>query len=701
MSGRGRSFTFHHDCRDNGVIISVDSKFPYSGALYALYDFFTCRIEPKDETNFSLFFPFPSYSKNCSDSFSQKESNNVLDVVLSTDGMEPLYFLTDQDTLYQAKCPSSMTSSKPPKATILGKFSDKVESSTPFLESESFTHISSSAISEQRAISSTSDLANVTTFSTPSSSTVAESSDYIVSFTESFSTGSSSPPEVSATPTDSIAHSTSSSSSLAAGHAFFTPTTESSAVRHVHWTFAPDVELLLNNSSPAVSSTSNVIAAQILDVSPVVDKNNLLQESTVNQSKQTLETYTIALNHFTFEKSTPFSRSSMMVDSVESTTPRTTIPLFMASSTERPEDSPASSTRKFETFVFNHMSSTSKAPSEEKLVTRKVVVLEPSMTSRTPEQEKEHGVTTPELVHLVAIGQKSAATKNDENVTRKVSTSAPLIDRNSKQQNNESVTTNLTEKVENQEQQPKEKISFEIFHNNQPVNAVVVASRIVLNFNSTAQLPSRSYLNVLNCQVEPVNSPYASERDPIQIVKNGCQADGVGLVCPPIRADGGEKIEMEALRYTHTSEVLFTCIVRTCGYGQCIEPVCKSVDGCFTLPTNPSLLFQQNLLNNNINFFNNRAFRRRNKRQAGFFPFSGQQQQSAPLFPLVPGFQVPGALQHNLQQQINSGAFVADRDAVVTRKLIVVNTENELQYFLRTGNVPPRNFNFNGFIYRR
>lgn len=66
------SFTFHHDCRDNGVVVSVESKFSYTGALYGLYDFFTCRIEPKNETRFSLFFPYAFYSKNCTDSFSQK-----------------------------------------------------------------------------------------------------------------------------------------------------------------------------------------------------------------------------------------------------------------------------------------------------------------------------------------------------------------------------------------------------------------------------------------------------------------------------------------------------------------------------------------------------------------------------------------------------------------------------------------------------
>lgn len=66
------SFTFDYECKDDGIEVKVISKYPYTGAMYGLYDFFTCRIEPKDETKFEYFFPSPTISKNCSDSIRYK-----------------------------------------------------------------------------------------------------------------------------------------------------------------------------------------------------------------------------------------------------------------------------------------------------------------------------------------------------------------------------------------------------------------------------------------------------------------------------------------------------------------------------------------------------------------------------------------------------------------------------------------------------
>lgn len=70
------SFTFDYECRDDGIQVKVISKYPYTGAMYGLYDFFTCRIEPKDDTKFEYFFPSPTISKNCSDSIRYKVIEN-------------------------------------------------------------------------------------------------------------------------------------------------------------------------------------------------------------------------------------------------------------------------------------------------------------------------------------------------------------------------------------------------------------------------------------------------------------------------------------------------------------------------------------------------------------------------------------------------------------------------------------------------
>uniref|UniRef100_A0A0K0CXV7 ZP domain-containing protein n=1 Tax=Angiostrongylus cantonensis TaxID=6313 RepID=A0A0K0CXV7_ANGCA len=98
-------FKFESECRDDGILVKVKSKFLYTGALYGLYDFFTCRIEPTELKEFEYLFPFPTTSRNCSDSIRFQGNEMILDVVLSTDGVEPLYFITPEDLTYQAKCP--------------------------------------------------------------------------------------------------------------------------------------------------------------------------------------------------------------------------------------------------------------------------------------------------------------------------------------------------------------------------------------------------------------------------------------------------------------------------------------------------------------------------------------------------------------------------------------------------------------------
>uniref|UniRef100_A0A183CDW0 Apple domain-containing protein n=1 Tax=Globodera pallida TaxID=36090 RepID=A0A183CDW0_GLOPA len=97
------SFTFTSTCEPGGIRVRVDSRIPYTGALYGLYDFFSCRIEPKESKQFEYLFPYPQNSKNCSDSMRIAGQDVLLEVVLSTDGVEPLYFITADDLTYQAK----------------------------------------------------------------------------------------------------------------------------------------------------------------------------------------------------------------------------------------------------------------------------------------------------------------------------------------------------------------------------------------------------------------------------------------------------------------------------------------------------------------------------------------------------------------------------------------------------------------------
>ncbi|OUC43046.1 PAN domain protein [Trichinella nativa] len=318
-----------HVCSDKGILVKAESKFPYTGALYGLYDFFTCRVEPHEKTTFSLFFPFPTEGKNCSDSITVEGDNFVLDAVVSMDGVQPLYFVTDQ-----VECP---------------RFNDKAASSSSY------------------------------------------------------------PSAVVGTAVDIV---------------------------------------------PSSKRTGTVVQ------------------------------------------------------------------------TEQP-------------------------------------------------------------------------------------------------------------------------IQFDILHNGQNVKAVVIGSKITLQFTPTYSSLRTNNLILVACQIEPVNSPYAWERDPLQIIRNGCQADGVGLVCPPESSFSGVKVSMEAFRYTTTSEVLFSCLVRNCNFGPCHRPICPAVEGCSD--------------------------------SGSILPTSDIQPQNVPM-------QTMGTSSSSTTTK-DSFTFT-EGDHVVSRQLVVVNSVHELQYFMKTGNVP-------------
>ncbi|KRX61746.1 hypothetical protein T09_9672 [Trichinella sp. T9] len=371
-----------HVCSDKGILVKAESKFPYTGALYGLYDFFTCRVEPHEKTTFSLFFPFPTEGKNCSDSITVEGDNFVLDAVVSMDGVQPLYFVTDQDLIYQARCP---------------RFIDKAASS---------------------------------------------------------------------------------------------------------------------------SSYPSAVVGTAVDIVPSSKRTG-----TVVQTEQPIQVTPTTAQTTTTTRTTP-------------TSPPTTT-------------------------------------------------------------------------------QTTTLTSDNNN-------------------NNNSVTM-------------KEEIQFDILHNGQNVKAVVIGSKITLQFTPTHSSLRNNNLILVACQIEPVNSPYAWERDPLQIIRNGCQADGVGLVCPPESSFSGVKVSMEAFRYTTTSEVLFSCLVRNCNFGPCHRPICPAVEGCSD--------------------------------SGSILPTSDIQPQNVPM-------QTMSTSSSSSSTTTKDSFTFTEGDHVVSRQLVVVNSVHELQYFMKTGNVP-------------
>lgn len=77
------------------------------------------------------------------------------------------------------------------------------------------------------------------------------------------------------------------------------------------------------------------------------------------------------------------------------------------------------------------------------------------------------------------------------------------------------------------------------------------------------------FMSISGCQVEPIASLYEWEKEPLAIIKDGCQADHVGLVCPPQRTDYGIRVTVESFRYQTTTQVQYTCLIRICPFAPC------------------------------------------------------------------------------------------------------------------------------------
>ncbi|VDM77707.1 unnamed protein product [Strongylus vulgaris] len=122
-------------------------------------------------------------------------------------------------------------------------------------------------------------------------------------------------------------------------------------------------------------------------------------------------------------------------------------------------------------------------------------------------------------------------------------------------------------------------VSFDIYHNGQPVEAVVVGTKITLSFAPLYAIPPE-YMSVRECQVEPIDSKYEWEREPLPIIREGCQADLVGLVCPPKQSEFGVKVSVESFRYQSTPYVQYSCLIRICPFAPCPPANCSPVEGC-------------------------------------------------------------------------------------------------------------------------
>ncbi|WKY04799.1 hypothetical protein Q1695_005648 [Nippostrongylus brasiliensis] len=202
-------------------------------------------------------------------------------------------------------------------------------------------------------------------------------------------------------------------------------------------------------------------------------------------------------------------------------------------------------------------------------------------------------------------------------------------------------------------------VSFDIFHNGQPVEAVVVGTKITLSFAPLYAIPPE-HMSVRECQVEPIDSKYEWEREPLPIIREGCQADLVGLVCPPTQSEFGVKVAVESFRYQSTPHVQYSCLVRICPFAPCPTTSCPPVEGCSTGKRVARGLSLEEI---------RRALEADPKlaSQIGLPPHA---------FTSRPG--------NNVEQQLRALAG----DHTVKRRLVVVNSEDQLRYYVRTGDIP-------------
>ncbi|VDM07490.1 unnamed protein product [Wuchereria bancrofti] len=211
-------------------------------------------------------------------------------------------------------------------------------------------------------------------------------------------------------------------------------------------------------------------------------------------------------------------------------------------------------------------------------------------------------------------------------------------------------------------------VIFDIFHNGQPIEAVVVGSKITLSFIPYYAI-SPIYMSIKGCQVEPIGSIYEWEREPLAIIKDGCQADHVGLVCPPQKTEYGIRVVAESFRYQTTSKVQYSCLVRICPFSPCPLETCEEVEGCGN----------SNLLSNTFGLRIKRHITIDDIRAALVANPDLQRQ-----IRLMNRFGTQSQTTSEIQQQL----IELGGDHIVKKQLVVVNSEDELRYYVQTGDIP-------------
>uniref|UniRef100_A0AC34F3W6 Uncharacterized protein n=1 Tax=Panagrolaimus sp. ES5 TaxID=591445 RepID=A0AC34F3W6_9BILA len=652
------SFEFDYKCQKDGIKVTVNSKFPYTGALYGLYDFFTCRIEPKELSHFEYLFPYPTSSRNCSDSIRFKGNTMILEVVLSTDGVEPLYFITPDDLTYQARCPIQEISTPELEARNEDSFESEAE------------RLAADMLTEQERTSMQNLIKMLSAVEVKSHALEGN--------------------------LDSIGP-------LAPGHAPELWNLEGSAKPSEKFFSGPFPLNGIATTRKAVSTTTTVAPSQTLK--PVTKDVFMLPLTQPTTKKSSATTTTAAPNKQTIAYEVVTLRPQNGNNTRETTKIQAQLNPLDTSLTK--ENFRFNTRISFPTKDKIALSSGNMPPAAatdsttttvtEKSVTPLTITTTsvPSTTTFSTTTKTPSTTTTPAPTTTITSTTTLAPTTTIATVTTTTSTTTPLTTTTPRLSEPTSPPKTFIDPLKNSHAEgmppatasspgghppgsnrpglspsgkPTQPIIFDIFHNGQPTEAVVVGNKITLSFTPYYAIPP-SYMHITGCQVEPVGSPFEWEREPLPIVKEGCQADNVGLVCPPQKTDYGIRVTVEAFRYQSTMQVEYTCLVRVCPFAVCSKTTCPPVDGC---PRDDLI---------------SRSFGLRAKRQ------SVSLEQMQKIFAANPSLYeklLPSLNTGKMSQSLSQQLLTLSGDHKVSKRLVVLNSDEELQYYIRTGAVPDK-----------
>ncbi|KAL7078427.1 hypothetical protein ACQ4LE_002611 [Meloidogyne hapla] len=724
------NFTFISNCEPSGIRITVDSLIPYSGALYGLYDFFSCRVEPKEQQHFELFFPYPNFAKNCSDSMRKIEDDIFLEVVLSTDGVEPLYFITSDDLTYQARCPAPNKQKQIIKESYLTNQNENITTSTIFPIIENFIKNNYTKGNSINAILE--ELAN--------SAKINEENKKIKSEIENLNQNKFPTTKTTIIPINNLKEKTKKEDifslplySILQNELSDIEKTNKNETKNNNLFIPPiistnnnnNTNTLLNISTTQSTTTTKNQPSEIeIDTTMITfpsnfeskgpqingmesffeedENNNKINSSTKTPQiiKTTTKRSIYENNNFENKNNKEFSFSTHLAfspdkifistggnnDYFNKTQTITQIPIITKklSINEEKEEKVYSKMElinenkkeiiKEENKLINNISEINKSEFEKIKETTKIFnINEIKKEKEQKEIKNENNLKTNKYNELPLPPSNSTSQESSTLITKSIDGSPPSGDVHPPTSfgGNKPSSTEISN-LEDRRGTQREKVIFEVFHNGQPADAVVVGSRITLSFTPYFAIPP-SHMSISGCQVEPIGSLYDWEKEPLAIVKDGCQADHVGLVCPPQKTDYGIRVTVEAFRYQTTTQIQYTCLIRICPFAPCPQTNCPSVEGC------PG----DDIVSRTLGSFGGRKRYKRSKNVknniyrrdtvhwlAGSIP---QKQKDQP-------FKMSSALQ---QQLILLGG-----DSLVRRRLIVVNSDDELRYYTRTGEIP-------------